>query len=87
MNAFEKIINTFSYGVLFLTACALVVLVLVFFRFIRSKRTLYFDPDILPEENTEHRKKRKAFIIWLGVFALIANLKRNRQSCIRKELI
>lgn len=74
MNAFEKILNTFSYGGLFLTACALVVLILVLFRFIRSKRTLYFDPDILPEENTEHRKKRKAFIIWLVVFALIANL-------------
>lgn len=73
MNAFEKIINTFSYGGLFLTACALVVLVLVLFRFIKSKKALRFKEEILPEEITAHRKKRTRFIVFLVVFVLLAD--------------
>ena len=74
MNSVEKIINTFSYGGLFLTAAALVVSVICFILFLRSRTDLSTKEEILADEMDDHRKKRKAFIAFLVVGALSAGL-------------
>ena len=74
MNSVEKIINTFSYGGLFLTAAALVVSVICFILFLRSRTDLSTKEEILADEMDDHRKKRKAFIAFLVITALSAGL-------------
>ncbi len=70
MNSVEKIINTFSYGGLILTAAALVVSIICFTLFLRSRTDLSTKEEILADEMDEHRKKRKSFIAFLIIFGV-----------------
>ena len=72
MNAFEKILNTFSYGGLIITAAATVLCAVFLLRFIKSKKAFAYINELTPEDIAEHRKKRKNFVVFLVAFLLTA---------------